>query len=76
MGVVNWQANLKFINQANIKIKLSGITGTDWLSFLGILGWVEGTNQYNTINEHGYIGIYQFAPFSNKFSPLKISSTK
>ena len=65
MAVVNWTENNRFINNATPLIEEVLDSGDDWLHFLDALGKVEGNDDYNTQNTQGYIGIYQFAPFSN-----------
>jgi len=66
MGTVNWNKNVTFISNAQTKI--AGVSGTDWLGFFDALGKVEGNDTYSANNGVGYVGIYQFASFTNKNS--------
>lgn len=66
MANVNWTKNQEFIYNASGKI--FGILNTDWLGFLDALGKTEGDDTYSADNKQGYIGIYQFASLSNRYS--------
>ena len=53
MNIVNWKQNVDFVT--NAQAKLESVNGTNWKSFLGALGKVEGNDQYNNLN--GVIGV-------------------
>jgi hypothetical protein len=65
MATVNWQENTAFINNSNPLVQGVLTNCNEWLGFLDALGKVEGRNSYNTVNDSGYIGIYQFAPYTD-----------
>jgi len=66
MAAVNWTRNVSFIDEANDDIAGIG-DRADWLAFLDALGRVEGQNDYNAINQLGYVGIYQYSPTTAAF---------
>ena len=72
MATVKWgvpKDNAEFTNNAIPLI--NSVNGREWTHFFEALGKVEGRNSYNTVNDSGYIGIYQFAPFSYKYAIFK-----
>ena len=68
MATVNWINASQYNNGTfynNALGKMSGVSDAGWLGFLDALGRVEGNNLYDTTNNDGYIGIYQFAPIGS-----------
>ncbi len=71
MGTVNWGRNTKFLTKSSLLVRDVLNVRSDWLGFLDALGKVEGENKYNSDNGNGYIGIYQFSKFADKYSLFK-----
>jgi Ca2+-binding RTX toxin-like protein len=70
MATVDWEKNFNFINISEPKVQAAHQNRPidDWITFLDALGKVEGEDKYNADNGKGYIGIYQFSSFTNKYA--------